>query len=596
MTRGGGYGILRVMPARRRRACPPRRVFRMTEKTAVILNEMKNPIHSSECLLLLKAVGSFGAEALRITEWGRHSIFPYFDLLLDLYKNFINIKNTNNKKIMNDNEKELNLNIVKRPPIVVVMGHIDHGKTTLLDTIRKTNIANKETGGITQNIGAYEITVSSKNEEYNNRKITFIDTPGHEAFTTMRSRGAKAADIAILVIAADEGVKPQTVEALNLIKQAKIPYIIALNKIDKPEANSDRVKTQLAEIGVLIEGWGGNVPVINISAKEGKNIEDLLELILLVSDMENITAKKDGPADGIIIETKFDSRRGISVTAIIKNRILKIGDPIYTNSATGKVKTMEDCNGYQIKEATFSSPVLLIGFKEMPQVGEEFFRGEKKDVDKKNKEEDKINQTPIIKNQKSKNNLNIILKADTVGSLEAMKKILSNLKLPEGLEIEIISESVGDVFVSDISLAENSSAIILGFQIKVPKDLQIIGQSKNIRIYTFNIIYEMEKFLKEEIEKLFQPQELQLKGIVEILATFSKKRSEQLIGGKVLEGKIVKGAQVKIQREENIVGRGKILNLQVSKVDVKEITEGKEGGILIEADTDILVGDRLIYQ
>jgi len=596
MTRGGGYGILRVMPARRRRACPPRRVFRMTEKTAVILNEMKNPIHSSECLLLLKAVGSFGAEALRITEWGRHSIFPYFDLLLDLYKNFINIKNTNNKKIMNDNEKELNLNIVKRPPIVVVMGHIDHGKTTLLDTIRKTNIANKETGGITQNIGAYEITVSSKNEEYNNRKITFIDTPGHEAFTTMRSRGAKAADIAILIIAADEGVKPQTVEALNLIQQAKIPYIIALNKIDKPEANSDRVKTQLAEIGVLIEGWGGNVPVINISAKEGKNIEDLLELILLVSDMENITAKKDGPADGIIIETKFDSRRGISVTAIIKNGILKIGDPIYTNSATGKVKTMEDCNGYQIKEATFSSPVLLIGFKEMPQVGEEFFRGEKKDVDKKNKEEDKINQTPIIKNQKSKNNLNIILKADTVGSLEAMKKILSNLKLPEGLEIEIISESVGDVFVSDISLAENSSAIILGFQIKVPKDLQIIGQSKNIRIYTFNIIYEMEKFLKEEIEKLFQPQELQLKGIVEILATFSKKRSEQLIGGKVLEGKIVKGAQVKIQREENIVGRGKILNLQVSKVDVKEITEGKEGGILIEADTDILVGDRLIYQ
>jgi len=568
----------------------------MTEKTAVILNEMKNPIHSSECLLLLKAVGSFGAEALRITEWGRHSIFPYFDLLLDLYKNFINIKNTNNKKIMNDNEKELNLNIVKRPPIVVVMGHIDHGKTTLLDTIRKTNIANKETGGITQNIGAYEITVSSKNEEYNNRKITFIDTPGHEAFTTMRSRGAKAADIAILIIAADEGVKPQTVEALNLIQQAKIPYIIALNKIDKPEANSDRVKTQLAEIGVLIEGWGGNVPVINISAKEGKNIEDLLELILLVSDMENITAKKDGPADGIIIETKFDSRRGISVTAIIKNGILKIGDPIYTNSATGKVKTMEDCNGYQIKEATFSSPVLLIGFKEMPQVGEEFFRGEKKDVDKKNKEEDKINQTPIIKNQKSKNNLNIILKADTVGSLEAMKKILSNLKLPEGLEIEIISESVGDVFVSDISLAENSSAIILGFQIKVPKDLQIIGQSKNIRIYTFNIIYEMEKFLKEEIEKLFQPQELQLKGIVEILATFSKKRSEQLIGGKVLEGKIVKGAQVKIQREENIVGRGKILNLQVSKVDVKEITEGKEGGILIEADTDILVGDRLIYQ
>jgi translation initiation factor IF-2 len=496
---------------------------------------------------------------------------------------------------MNNDKKELNLNIVKRPPIVVVMGHIDHGKTTLLDTIRKTNVANKETGGITQNIGAYEITVSSKNEEYNNRKITFIDTPGHEAFTTMRLRGTKAADIAILIIAADEGVKPQTVEALHLIQQAKIPYIIALNKIDKPEANPNQVKTQLAEIGVLVEGWGGNVPVINISAKEGKNIEDLLELILLMADMENITAKKDGPADGIIIETKFDSRRGNSVTAIIKNGILKVGDLIYSDSATGKVKTMEDCNGCQIKEATFSSPVLLIGFKEMPQVGEEFFVGERKDIDKKSKEEEKTNQASMIKNQKSKNNLNIILKADTIGSLEAMKKILSNLKLPEGLEIEIISESIGDVFVSDISLAENSSAIILGFQIKVPKDLQIIGQSKNIRIYIFNIVYEMEKFLKEEMEKLFQPQELPPKGIVEILATFSKKRSEQLIGGKVLKGKIVKGAQVKIQREENIIGRGKILNLQVSKVDVKEMIEGKEGGILIEADADILVGDKLIY-
>jgi translation initiation factor IF-2 len=496
---------------------------------------------------------------------------------------------------MNNDKKELNLNIVKRPPIVVVMGHIDHGKTTLLDAIRKTNVANKEAGGITQNIGAYEITVSSKNEEYNNRKITFIDTPGHEAFTTMRLRGTKVADVAILIIAADEGVKPQTVEALHLIQQAKIPYIIALNKIDKPEANPNQVKTQLAEIGVLVEGWGGNIPVINISAKEGKNIEDLLELILLMADMENITAKKDGPADGVIIETKFDSRRGISVTAIIKNGILKVGDLIYSDSATGKVKTMEDCNGCQIKEATFSSPVLLIGFKEMPQVGEEFFGGEKKDIDKKSKKEDKTNQTSMIKNQKSRNNLNIILKADTIGSLEAMKKILSNLKLPEGLEIEIISESIGDVFVSDISLAENSSAIILGFQIKVPKDLQIIGQSKNIRIYIFNIVYEMEKFLKEEMEKLFQPQELPPKGIVEILATFSKKRSEQLIGGKVLKGKIVKGAQVKIQREENIIGRGKILNLQVSKVDVKEIIEGKEGGILIEADTDILVGDKLIY-
>ncbi len=494
---------------------------------------------------------------------------------------------------MNDNEKQSN--IVKRPPIVVVMGHIDHGKTTLLDTIRKTNVASKETGGITQNIGAYEITVSSQNEEYNNRKITFIDTPGHEAFTTMRSRGTKAADIAILIIAADEGVKPQTVEALNLIDQEKIPYIVALNKIDRPEANPDRVKTQLAEMGVLLEGWGGNVPVVNISAKEGKNIQELLELILLMADMENITAQKDGPASGLIIETKFDSKRGITVTAIIKNGVLKMGDSIYTESATGKIKTMEDCNGHSIKEATFSSPVLLVGFKEMPQVGEEFFVGEN-DNNKKTKEELKVSQTSLSKNQNSENVLNIILKADTAGSLEAMQKILSNLILPEGSEIKIINQSVGDVFISDISLAESAPAVILAFQVKIPKDLQIIIQTKNIRVYIFGIIYEMEKFLKEEVAKLFQPQELPPKAIVEILATFSKKRTEQLVGGRVLNGKIVKGAQVKIQREENIVGKGKILNLQSSKVDIKEVPEGKDCGILVDADIEILVNDKLIYQ
>lgn len=494
---------------------------------------------------------------------------------------------------MNDNEKQSN--IVKRPPIVVVMGHIDHGKTTLLDTIRKTNVASKETGGITQNIGAYEITVSSQNEEYNNRKITFIDTPGHEAFTTMRSRGTKAADIAILIIAADEGVKPQTVEALNLIDQEKIPYIVALNKIDRPEANPDRVKTQLAEMGVLLEGWGGNVPVVNISAKEGKNIQELLELILLMADMENITAQKDGPASGLIIETKFDSKRGITVTAIIKNGVLKMGDSIYTESATGKIKTMEDCNGHSIKEATFSSPVLLVGFKEMPQVGEEFFVGEN-DNNKKTKEELKVSQTSLSKNQNSENVLNIILKADTAGSLEAMQKILSNLILSEGSEIKIINQSVGDVFISDISLAESAPAVILAFQVKIPKDLQIIIQTKNIRVYIFGIIYEMEKFLKEEVAKLFQPQELPPKAIVEILATFSKKRTEQLVGGRVLNGKIVKGAQVKIQREENIVGKGKILNLQSSKVDVKEVPEGKDCGILVDADIEILVNDKLIYQ
>ncbi|HON21886.1 MAG TPA: translation initiation factor IF-2 [Candidatus Paceibacterota bacterium] len=493
-------------------------------------------------------------------------------------------------------QSDKQLNTVPRPPIVVVMGHIDHGKTTLLDTIRKTHVAAHESGGITQHIGAYEIKVVSKNPEYNQRKITFIDTPGHEAFSAIRARGTEVGDIAILVIAADEGVKPQTIEALNLIQQAKIPFIVALNKIDKPEANPDRVKTQLAELGVLVEGWGGNVPVISISAKEGKNIQELLELILLVADMETIVARQDGPADGVIIETKFDNKRGIEVTAIIKNGVLKVGDPIYTATAQGKVRTMEDCSGNVLKEATFSSPVLIIGFKEMPQVGEEFFVGEK--IEEENK---RLNMRQNLRSkdpnaEKQENTLNLILKADTMGSLEAMKKILGSLTLPEGAHLKIIDEGIGDIFVSDIALAETAPATILGFRVKIPKDLQIIIQAKNIRVYVFDIIYEMEKFLKQEIENLFKPQEPPIKGKVEILALFSKKRSEQLIGGRVIEGRIVKGAQVKIQRGEEIIGHGKIVNLQSSKIDVKEIPEGKECGILIDSNTEIAVGDQLIFQ
>ncbi|MCX8015731.1 MAG: translation initiation factor IF-2 [Patescibacteria group bacterium] len=491
-------------------------------------------------------------------------------------------------------EKTNQVNMVKRPPIVVVMGHIDHGKTTLLDTIRKTNITAKEAGGITQHIGAYDIIVKSDNPEYNNRQITFIDTPGHEAFSAIRARGAQVCDIAILIIAADEGVKPQTIEALNHIQQAKIPFIVALNKIDRAEANPDKVKTQLAELGVFVEGWGGNVPIVNISAKNGTNINELLELILLVADMEDLKAELNIPASGVILETKFDNKRGIIASVLIKNGVLKVGDSIYTETVLGKVRLMEDCNGKQIKEAGPSKPVLIIGFKDMPQVGEEFFVGEKSEEELKKMRENK--RVEIQKLDASENVLNIILKADVVGSLEAMKNILNNLTLPENTSLKIISESIGDIFVSDVSLAETAPAIILGFRVKIPKDLQTIIQAKNLRVYLFDVIYEMEKFLKEEIEAMFKPQEPPIKGKLEILACFSKKRTEQVVGGKVIEGRIVKGAQVKIQRGEEIIGRGKILNVQCNKLDVKEVLEGKECGILIDSDVEIIVGDQLIFQ
>lgn len=486
-----------------------------------------------------------------------------------------------------DSEK----NLIVRPPIVVVMGHIDHGKTKLLDAIRKTNVVEKESGGITQHIGAYEIKVTSANPEYNGRRITFIDTPGHEAFSKMRARGAQVGDVAILVVAADEGVKAQTLEALKNIQEAKIPFIVAINKIDKSEANPDKVKQQLAEAGVYVEGWGGNVPLALISAKEGKNIEELLELILLVADLEGLKADPQVAASGVVIEAKMDSRKGAVVVLVIKNGTLKVGDEMATPTTHGKIKILENFKREPIIEATFSSPVRVLGFKELPQVGEEFFTGDVELVIMADK------AANLIKNiQKEFENgvktLNLILKVDVSGSLEALESLIKKCQIDDW-KFQIVDASVGDTTAGDIQNAQATSAWILGFRVKTAKDLEIMAQNNNIHIFSFDVIYDVEKFLKEEVKKLIDAQFLPPEGECSVLATFSQRKTQQLIGGKITKGKLTKGQQVKIFRAEAEMGLGKIINIQSQKKDVREVAEGKEAGIMIDSSVEIKVGDKL---
>ena len=485
-------------------------------------------------------------------------------------------------------------NLIVRPPIVVIMGHIDHGKTKLLDTIRKTNVIDKESGGITQHIGAYEITFySEKNPEFDKRRITFIDTPGHEAFSLMREQGAKIADIAILIVAADEGVKAQTKEALKTILDSKIPFFVAINKIDRPEANPERVKQQLAELGVYLEGWGGHVPFVLISAKENTNIEELLEMILLMADMEELKGDQSVPASGMVVEAKMDSRKGVVVSLIVKNGTLKVGDEIITPSANGKIKIIEDCKARKITEATFSAPVLVFGFKELPKVGEEFVTGDLIEGFVKDEKKTSFNNGKQMNAADAEKDINLIVKVDVAGSLDALQKIIGRIKIGEK-NLQIIDASVGDINSSDIRNAEATGSWILGFRVKMPKDLESTVLNKKIKYFLFDIIYEVEKFFQEEIDKIISGEKEKKEGEFQILACFSQRKNDQVVGGRMIKGKFVRGNQFKVMRGEQELGTGKITNIQVMKKDMKEVEEGKEAGFNIDCGVEIKVGDILV--
>jgi len=471
---------------------------------------------------------------------------------------------------------------MKRPPIVVVMGHVDHGKTTLLDYIRKTNIAAREAGGITQSIGAYEI-------EHKGNKITFIDTPGHQAFSNMRKYGAKIADIAILVVAADDGVMPQTKEAIQIIQELKIPFIVAINKIDKSNANPEKTKNELLQAGVFLEKYGGNISWEEISALKGIGIDNLLDLIILTAEVENLEYSPTNTAYGIILKSAKDHQKGIVAGGILKDGTIKEGQFIATKSAAGKIKILNNFLGKKVKELLPSSPLEIIGFEEIPQVGEEFWAAEKLNIEFIKSSEIKNNkETPPT----TEDGLNIVIKADDLASLEALKNLILKTAAILEKQIHIIKEGVGNVTENDIKEALAFDARVVSFKSKIDKAAAVLAKTQKIEILESDIIYELEKTIKEYLGKV-SPKEM--RNIL-ILKTFGNlKGKEQIVGGKVIVGPIKNQENFEIWYNNKKIGEGKILNLQSQKKDVQIAETGNEVGLLVESKEPIKENYTLIF-
>lgn len=484
--------------------------------------------------------------------------------------------------------------ISARPPIVVVVGHIDHGKSTLLDFIRQTKVVEGEAGGITQHLGAYEVKRKTSAGE---KTITFLDTPGHESFSAIRERGAVIADLAILVVSAEEGVKAQTLEALNAITAANKPYVVAINKIDRPNANAERTKQSLAENNILVESYGGQIPSVNISAKTGEGVDELLDLVLLQAEMESLTGDKNAPGSGFVLEANRDPRVGVTATLVIKNGEIKTGEWIVIGGEAAKIKKLENYRGETIKTASFSSPVRLFGLAEVPAVGLSFqtFTDKKKaEVAAQESATQKSESTQTKFGSDERFLLPVILKADVVGSLEALKKELKKIETAEA-GFNILAESLGAVSENDVKLANGSSqSLILGFNVKVERAAIDLAERLGVIIETNNIIYKLSEWLIETLEKL-RPKATVEKAVGEakVLKLFSKTKDKQVLGGQVITGTMNRGREVKILRRGTEIGRGKITDLEQGKQKSGSVEEGQQFGAVVDAKLTIAVGDVL---
>ena len=479
-----------------------------------------------------------------------------------------------------------------KPPVVVVLGHVDHGKSSILEAIKDFKITEKESGGITQHIGAYEV-------EHQGKKITFIDTPGHETFSAMRSRGAKVADIAILVVAAEEGIKPQTKEAIKAVKKVGIPLIAAINKIDKPGADPEKVKRELAQEDILVESMAGKVPSVNVSAKTGKGISDLLEIILLIADMEEL---KDDPlqsSQGVVIEAYMDSHRGPTATLLLRSGVIKKGDIIGTASALGKIRILENFQGKPIEQALPSQPVIVLGFEQAPQIGEKFkihsnIESAQQYIEKKEKKQD---DREVLSLDSSKKVLNLILKADVSGSLEAIEQSLKNLP-QEKVFLRVLKSEIGKINDNDVMLAKSAKAKIIGFRVKANPTALKLAEKEKISIRCFDIIYELFQEIRLRMEKALSA-EIVRKDLAKIktLVVFLSDKNRQIVGGKVIEGEVEKGAKIEVIHKEEKTGQGRMISLQKNKKDIEKAGKGEEVGILYEGNTKIELGDILaIYK
>ena len=493
-----------------------------------------------------------------------------------------------------DDEKDL----VTRPAVVTIMGHVDHGKTTLLDTIRKTNVAGGEAGGITQAISAYQVKVKDK-------YITFIDTPGHAAFTEMRARGASITDIIIIIVAADDGVMPQTIEVIDHAKAANVPIIVAINKIDKPDANKERVLTQLAEHGLTPESWGGDTLVSYISAKEGTGIEDLLDNILLIAEMEDYKANPNRYAVGTVVESRLDKHLGPIVTVLIQNGTLRLGDPIVVGTAYGKVRTLKNDKGEDITEATLSQPVEITGINEVPEAGDRFMAfetekqarsiGEERKIQAKNKENSNKAAVTLddlfAKIQDGAKEIKVIIKADVNGSCEAVKNSLEKIEV-EGVKVKVIRSSVGAIKESDIVLGKASDAIIIGFNVRPSNSIRDYAKEQGVEIRLYDIIYkaveEMEAAMKGMLDPVYEEK---ITGTAEIRKLFKFSKVGTIAGSYVTDGVIKRDSNVRVIRDGVTIYDGKINSIQREKDTVKEVKKGLECGITIENYNDLKEGD-----
>ncbi|MDO8470898.1 MAG: translation initiation factor IF-2 [bacterium] len=489
---------------------------------------------------------------------------------------------TNQKQQKKENE-ETSI----RPPVVVVLGHVDHGKSSLLEAIRNDlRITSKESGGITQHIGAYTV-------EYQGKQITFLDTPGHEAFSAMRSRGAEVADIGILVVAADEGVKPQTKEALKAAQDSKLSLIVALNKIDRQGSDPDRIKAELATEGVVAESMGGDTPFVETSATQNKGISELLDIILLVAEVAGLKADAQGSARGVVIEATKHGQKGLQVTLLIKEGTLVSGVVVGTPSAFGRVRLMEDFRGKAIEEAGPSIPVVVLGFEESPRVGEEFRIFATKEEAQNQLKAKEVKERKEPQEEGEEQRILLVLKADVSGSLEAVEYMLAAIPF-EGIRISVLQAGVGDITEGDVKFAKSTGSRILGFRVSVSSSVIRMAEREKVSIETFDVIYTLQEHVRNLIEGSKEPEREEV-GSLKILAIFSKEKgTRQIIGGKVTEGEAYRGTFDLVQQGQVVV-QGRVINLQEGKKDAPRVSKGKEAGLMVECETEIQEGDTLVF-
>ena len=516
------------------------------------------------------------------------------------------VKREESKDISNFEKYEINdkkEDLIVRPPIVTVMGHVDHGKTSLLDKIRKTDVVSGEAGGITQAIGAYQVS-------YNDKKITFIDTPGHEAFTEMRARGASVTDIVIIIVAADDGVKPQTKEAIDHAKAAKVPIIVAINKIDKPEANIERVMTELSEYGLTPESWGGDTIFNNISCKTGEGIDKLLENIILVSEMEDYEANPSRYAIGTVIESKLDKKIGVVATVLVQNGTLRLGDPVVVGTSCGKVRSLKDDKGKELTEASPSMPVEITGLSEVPSAGDRFMAFETEKQAKNVAEKRKIRARQKDTNRSGMNlddlfgaikagakEISVVLKTDVNGSLEAIKQSLAKIDI-DGVKVDVIRGGVGAITESDVVLAHASNAIIIGFNVRPSSSVIDSAKEYSVDIKVYDVIYKMIEDIENAMKGLLDPvYEEVVIGEVEVRQLFRFSKIGIIAGSYVKTGIVKNGANARVIRDGIVVATTKIKSLQREKDQVKEVAKGMECGITLENFQDIKENDIIeIYE